>query len=92
MVECYSVFCQRQTEAISFYKEQLQNNKKLQILMRVRGCLFVLLLQGERTVSEWIHALVSSRKAQLLSQTLIDKINLKLVCDVKPRTIFIYFC
>ncbi|KAG7243453.1 hypothetical protein INR49_010431, partial [Caranx melampygus] len=37
MIECYSVFCQRQREAINFYKEQLQNNKKLPILMRKVG-------------------------------------------------------
>ncbi|XP_042354205.1 rho guanine nucleotide exchange factor 18a [Plectropomus leopardus] len=37
MMECYSVFCSHQTEAISFYKEQLQNNKKLQALMRKIG-------------------------------------------------------
>lgn len=36
MVECYSVFCSHHNESINFYKEQLQNNKKMQILMRVR--------------------------------------------------------
>lgn len=35
MIKCYSVFCSHHTEATSFYKEQLQNNKKLQILNRV---------------------------------------------------------
>lgn len=35
MIECYSVFCAHHNEAIGFYKEQLQNNKKLQILIRV---------------------------------------------------------
>nr|XP_043878787.1 rho guanine nucleotide exchange factor 18a [Solea senegalensis]XP_043878788.1 rho guanine nucleotide exchange factor 18a [Solea senegalensis] len=34
MMECYSVFCYRHIEAISFYKEQLQNSKKMQTLMR----------------------------------------------------------
>lgn len=34
MIEFYSVFCSHHNEAISFYKEQLQN-KKLQILIRV---------------------------------------------------------
>ncbi|KAM3605019.1 uncharacterized protein V6R79_019326 [Siganus canaliculatus] len=34
MVEFYSVFCSHHTEATSFYKEQLQNNKKLQSLNR----------------------------------------------------------
>ncbi|KAM6989319.1 rho guanine nucleotide exchange factor 18a [Tautogolabrus adspersus] len=37
MFESYSVFCSHQGEAISFYKDQLQNNKKLQILMRKIG-------------------------------------------------------
>ncbi|XP_070701663.1 rho guanine nucleotide exchange factor 18a [Pempheris klunzingeri] len=37
MMECYSVFCSHHTEAISFYKEQLQNNKKLQVLIRKIG-------------------------------------------------------
>ncbi|XP_044076955.1 rho guanine nucleotide exchange factor 18a isoform X2 [Siniperca chuatsi] len=37
MMWCYSVFCSHHTEAISFYREQLQNNKKLQILIRKIG-------------------------------------------------------
>ncbi|TMS10275.1 Rho guanine nucleotide exchange factor 18 [Larimichthys crocea] len=37
MVECYSVFCSHHSEAVSFYKEQLQNSKKLQILIRKIG-------------------------------------------------------
>ncbi|XP_070774898.1 rho guanine nucleotide exchange factor 18a [Enoplosus armatus] len=37
MLECYSVFCSHHTEATSFYKEQLQNNKKLQVLIRKIG-------------------------------------------------------
>ncbi|XP_074507881.1 rho guanine nucleotide exchange factor 18a isoform X1 [Sebastes fasciatus] len=37
MMECYSVFCGHHNETISFYKEQLQNNKKLQILNRKIG-------------------------------------------------------
>ncbi|XP_056246840.1 rho guanine nucleotide exchange factor 18a isoform X1 [Seriola aureovittata] len=37
MMECYSVFCRHHNEAISFYKEQLQSNKKLQILIRKLG-------------------------------------------------------
>lgn len=42
MVECYSVFCSHHSEAVSFYKEQLQNSKKLQILIRVSDvCLLV---------------------------------------------------
>lgn len=36
MVECYSVFCSHHNESMTFYKEQLQNNKKVQLLMRVR--------------------------------------------------------
>lgn len=35
MVECYGVFCGHHNETMSFYKEQLQNNKKMQLLMRV---------------------------------------------------------
>lgn len=35
MVECYGVFCSHHNESMSFYKEQLQNNKKMQLLMRV---------------------------------------------------------
>lgn len=35
MVECYGVFCSHHNESMSFYKEQLQNNKKMQHLMRV---------------------------------------------------------
>lgn len=37
MMECYSVFCGHHNETISFYKEQLQSNKKLQILNRKIG-------------------------------------------------------
>lgn len=37
MIECYGVFCSHHSEAISFYKDQLQNNKKLQILIRKIG-------------------------------------------------------
>lgn len=36
MVQSYSVFCSHHNESINIYKEQLQNNKKMQILMRVR--------------------------------------------------------
>ncbi|XP_028449850.1 rho guanine nucleotide exchange factor 18a isoform X2 [Perca flavescens] len=37
MMEWYSVFCGHHNEAITFYKEQLQNNKKLQVLARKIG-------------------------------------------------------
>ncbi|XP_036939232.1 rho guanine nucleotide exchange factor 18a [Acanthopagrus latus] len=37
MMECYSVFCSHQNEGVGFYKEQLQNNKKLQMLNRKIG-------------------------------------------------------
>uniref|UniRef100_A0A3P8U1G7 Rho/rac guanine nucleotide exchange factor (GEF) 18a n=1 Tax=Amphiprion percula TaxID=161767 RepID=A0A3P8U1G7_AMPPE len=37
MMECYSIFCSHHSEAISFYKEQMQNSKKLQILIRKIG-------------------------------------------------------
>lgn len=37
MMECYSVFCSHHSEAISFYKEQMQNSKKLQLLIRKIG-------------------------------------------------------
>lgn len=45
MIDCYSVFCSHHNEAISFYKEQLQSNKKLQILMRVSNPLTINLEQ-----------------------------------------------
>lgn len=35
MEKWYSIFCSHQTEAVSFYKEQLQSNKKIQSLMKV---------------------------------------------------------
>ncbi|XP_008274020.1 rho guanine nucleotide exchange factor 18a [Stegastes partitus] len=37
MLEWYSVFCSHHSETISFYKEQTQNSKKMQILMRKVG-------------------------------------------------------
>ncbi|XP_022077185.2 rho guanine nucleotide exchange factor 18a isoform X2 [Acanthochromis polyacanthus] len=37
MMECYSIFCSHHSEAISFYKEQMQSSKKLQILIRKIG-------------------------------------------------------
>ncbi|XP_071347867.1 rho guanine nucleotide exchange factor 18a [Trachinotus anak] len=37
MMECYSIFCRHHNEAISSYKEHLQNSKKLQILIRKLG-------------------------------------------------------
>ncbi|XP_034742586.1 rho guanine nucleotide exchange factor 18a isoform X2 [Etheostoma cragini] len=37
MMEYYSVFCGHYNEAITSYKEQLQNNKKLQVLARKIG-------------------------------------------------------
>lgn len=36
MKESYGDFCSRHTEAVNYYKEQLQSNKKFQNLMRVR--------------------------------------------------------
>ena len=36
MKESYGDFCSHHTEAVSYYKEQLQNNKKFQTLVRVR--------------------------------------------------------
>lgn len=35
--DSYGGFCCRHTEAVSYYKEQLQNNKKFQSLIRVRA-------------------------------------------------------
>lgn len=35
MMESYSYFCSHHNEAVSFYKEQLVNNKKLQGLVKV---------------------------------------------------------
>lgn len=37
LTEYYSVFCSHHSEAVSFYKEQMQNSKKLQILIRKIG-------------------------------------------------------
>ncbi|XP_072219371.1 rho guanine nucleotide exchange factor 18a isoform X2 [Leuresthes tenuis] len=37
MMESYSIFCSHHSEAISFYKEKMQNNKKLPILIRKIG-------------------------------------------------------
>ncbi|XP_041849626.1 rho guanine nucleotide exchange factor 18a [Melanotaenia boesemani] len=37
MMDSYSVFCSHHSEAIGFYKDQMQNNKKLQILIRKIG-------------------------------------------------------
>ncbi|XP_056614215.1 rho guanine nucleotide exchange factor 18 isoform X2 [Triplophysa dalaica] len=34
MKDCYGDFCSRHTEAVNYYKEQIQNNKKFQNLMR----------------------------------------------------------
>lgn len=36
-MQAYSEFCSHHSEANSFYKEQMQNNKKLQILIKVRN-------------------------------------------------------
>lgn len=46
MVECYGVFCGHHNEAMSFYKEQMQNNKKMQLLMRVSRPHALALLAG----------------------------------------------
>lgn len=35
MKECYGDFCSHHPEAVSYYKEQLQNNKKFQNIIRV---------------------------------------------------------
>ncbi|XP_040027551.2 rho guanine nucleotide exchange factor 18a isoform X1 [Gasterosteus aculeatus] len=37
MMNLYSVFCSSHTEAVNLYKEQLQNNKKMQILIKKVG-------------------------------------------------------
>ncbi len=36
MKDSYGDFCSHHTEAVSYYKEQLQNNKKFQNIIRVR--------------------------------------------------------
>lgn len=46
MVQSYSVFCSHHNESINIYKEQLQNNKKMQILMRVRELHLTTILCG----------------------------------------------
>lgn len=50
MVEWYSAFCSHHNEAISFYKDQLQNNKKLQILIRVSNQPFFSLWYSEASI------------------------------------------
>lgn len=45
MKDSYGDFCSHHTEAVSYYKEQLQNNKRFQNIIRVRHssifiCLF----------------------------------------------------
>lgn len=35
MIDCYGLFCGHYSEGVTFYKEQMQSNKKLQILMKV---------------------------------------------------------
>lgn len=36
MKDSYGDFCSHHSEAVSYYKEQLQNNKKFQNIIRVR--------------------------------------------------------
>lgn len=36
MRDCYGDFCSRHTEAVSYYKEQKQSNKKFHNVIRVR--------------------------------------------------------
>lgn len=36
MKDSYGDFCSHHTEAVGYYKEQLQNNKKFQNIIRVR--------------------------------------------------------
>lgn len=36
MKDSYGDFCSHHPEAVSYYKDQLQNNKKFQIIIRVR--------------------------------------------------------
>lgn len=36
MTESYGAFCSHHTEAVNYYKEQLQSNKKFQNHIRVR--------------------------------------------------------
>lgn len=49
MKEYYGDFCSHHTEAVSYYKEQLQNNKRFQIIIRVRNITFFLIVQIEST-------------------------------------------
>ncbi|KAM7409860.1 hypothetical protein PAMA_001388 [Pampus argenteus] len=41
MKDCYGDFCSHHTEAVSYYKEQLQNNKRFQIIIRKIGNLSI---------------------------------------------------
>jgi len=47
MKDSYGDFCSHHTEAVSYYKDQLQNNKKFQNIIRVRCIsIFTLPLHG----------------------------------------------
>lgn len=45
MMRYYSFFCSHQSEAISFYKEQLQNNKKFQFVIKVSSLVLFFIVQ-----------------------------------------------
>lgn len=43
MKDSYGDFCSHHAEAVSYYKEQLQNNKKFQNIIRVRHIIILLI-------------------------------------------------
>lgn len=43
MKDSYGDFCSHHAEAVSYYKEQLQNNKKFQNIIRVRNIRILLI-------------------------------------------------
>lgn len=59
MIDCYGVFCGHYSEGMSFYKEQLQSNKKLQALMRVgRAWLPIYVHLSKNNRNQWLVGLL----------------------------------
>ncbi|CAB1326761.1 unnamed protein product [Coregonus sp. 'balchen'] len=80
MKESYGVFCSHHTDAVSFYKEQLQNNKKFQNLMTKIGRLSVVRRLG---VPECI-LLVTQRITKY--PVLVERILLNTVADSEEHS------
>ncbi|XP_045061889.1 rho guanine nucleotide exchange factor 18-like isoform X2 [Coregonus clupeaformis] len=80
MKESYGVFCSHHNDAVSFYKEQLQNNKKFQNLMTKIGRLSVVRRLG---VPECI-LLVTQRITKY--PVLVERILLNTVADSEEHS------